>query len=246
LGFKEKRTRRVLYRIDGIRGLYGGIPGNKMDVIQGDCISLADHVIFQSEFSRGSFRDNGYKFGENTIVHNGADTALFNTDGISRRDGREKLNICACSWSDNPAKGHAIMSGISGIKDVEVSFIGRWHENTQPGKVKMLGIKNKKEIAQIFKDSDVFLCPSRNESCSNTLLEALSCGLPVIYLDSGSNAEIASDYGVRLDTDNTASTIREMTGRYNELADKVKSDNTDFSIQKAGKEYVKIASSMIK
>lgn len=31
---------------------------------------------------------------------------------------------------------------------------------------------------------------SEHEACSNALLEALSCGLPVLYLDDGANGEL--------------------------------------------------------
>ena len=42
---------------------------------------------------------------------------------------------------------------------------------------------------------------ARHETCSNALIEGINCGLPVIYLDSGANREIAERYGVPYEED---------------------------------------------
>ena len=37
---------------------------------------------------------------------------------------------------------------------------------------------------------------SRNDPCSNSLIEALSCGLPAIYLKSGGHPELVGEAGL--------------------------------------------------
>ena len=46
--------------------------------------------------------------------------------------------------------------------------------------IHLVGIKTKEQIAEILKNSSIFLLPSRNENFSVAVLEALACGLPVI------------------------------------------------------------------
>jgi glycosyltransferase involved in cell wall biosynthesis len=57
------------------------------------------------------------------------------------------------------------------------------------------------EVAELLRQHDVYVMASRNESCSNALLEALACGLPSAYLRSGSNAELVGEAGVGFDAD---------------------------------------------
>jgi glycosyltransferase involved in cell wall biosynthesis len=46
------------------------------------------------------------------------------------------------------------------------------------------------DIADIMRTFDVFVLPSRNEGISNTILEALASGLPVIATATGGNVEL--------------------------------------------------------
>ncbi len=49
------------------------------------------------------------------------------------------------------------------------------------------------DIAEVMQALDVFLLPSRNEGISNTILEALASGLPVIATAVGGNVELVED-----------------------------------------------------
>jgi glycosyltransferase involved in cell wall biosynthesis len=49
------------------------------------------------------------------------------------------------------------------------------------------------DIAEIMQALDVFVLPSKNEGISNTILEALASGLPVIATAVGGNLELVED-----------------------------------------------------
>ena len=59
----------------------------------------------------------------------------------------------------------------------------------------ILEFMDKPRLAAALRSCDALLFLSENEACSNVVLEALSCGLPVLYKDSGGTRELVEDCG---------------------------------------------------
>lgn len=57
------------------------------------------------------------------------------------------------------------------------------------------GILNRKELVKQYNLSDIFVLPSSHEGMSNTLLEAMSCSLPVIVTNTGGANKIVKGNG---------------------------------------------------
>lgn len=51
-------------------------------------------------------------------------------------------------------------------------------------------IRDENILVQIYNSADVVIVPSRSENFSNTILESLSCGTPVVGFDIGGNSDL--------------------------------------------------------
>ena len=83
------------------------------------------------------------------------------------------------------------------------------------------------EIAKILKQAQIFLFPSENEACSNTVIEALASGLPVLYHDSGGTPELCKidKFGMALPKNNLNTVI--LNGFFDKVVnefEKIRSD----------------------
>ena len=101
-----------------------------------------------------------------------------------------------------------------------------------------------KELAEYYKKCDFFLHGAQNDPCPNVVLEALSCGLPIVYNNSGGTPEIVDNYGIPLPEDITPEsiydTMQTMKEKYPQFVESIKKDMNKFSIERAVLEYVNI------
>ena len=206
--------RKVGYRVSGgpeMRRVVDGVVwGDKLQV---EFTPHLTHTIFQSHYSRDVFVNSGFD-GPHSVIYNGVDEAVFNTSvrvGWLRRrttprqwwDGRSPLRVLISSWSKDPNKGFddyaAIDAVVGARRDVQVSFVGRVPDGLRFQHIRVHAPRGRDALARLLKEHHVILQLARFETCSNALIEGINCGLPAIFLDSGSNAEIAANYGVRYD-----------------------------------------------
>lgn len=60
-------------------------------------------------------------------------------------------------------------------------------------KVVFLGVVPHEKLIDYYQKSNVFVLPSLNEGMSNTMLEALACGLPMVATDTGGTKELITN-----------------------------------------------------
>ena len=228
----------LVHRLDGVAELARG-HRTDADDIQPAVNRLTDYTIFQSEYCRDSFSEHcGISPASSRVITNGTDPNLFFPDPEVAWDGGP-LRLVAASWSSNPRKGFAEMAQFSRLPAVELSFAGNWCPDVDPANVKLVGLLDSRELGKLMRNNHVLLQPALNEACSNVIVKALACGLPVIYRDSGGNRELAEDYGVAM-SDDIESTLDATMSNYVGLRKKVVAHRHKFLIQRAAEEYLSV------
>lgn len=188
---------RFVHRVDGPIGVYRGSDDGTDARIAEINAELADATIAQSQFSLDAHRRLGIELTEPTVVHNAPDPAIFHPPLEREPSAGRKLRLIAVSWSDNPNKGADVFSWLDRNLDrdrFELTFAGRSQETFES--IRMLGAIPSEPLADELRRHDVFIAASRNDPCSNALLEALACGLPAVYRASGGHPELVGEAGV--------------------------------------------------
>jgi glycosyltransferase involved in cell wall biosynthesis len=80
---------------------------------------------------------------------------------------------------------------------VQVTFVG--NSNVAFEHIRSVRAVPSRELADILRAHDVYLATSRDDPCSNALLEGLACGLPAAYLRSGGHPELVGEGGIGYD-----------------------------------------------
>ena len=188
---------RMVHRVDGPIGVYRGFDDGtdaRIAEINGD---LADATVVQSRFSLDAHRRLGIELREPVVVHNSVDPAIFHPPPEREPIAGRKVRLIATSWSDNPNKGVEVFAWLDRNLDgerFELTLVGRFPGSFERARV--LGPIPSAAVADELHRHDVYIAASRNDPCSNALLEALACGLPVAYLSSGGHPELVGEAGL--------------------------------------------------
>jgi glycosyltransferase involved in cell wall biosynthesis len=191
---------RMVHRVDGPIGVYRGFDDGTDRRIRRINDELADATIFQSHWSLQRHRELGLDLRAPVVVHNAVDPAIFHEPAEREPlDGRP-LRVVATSWSDNPRKGADVLDWLDRHYDsrrLALTFVG----NTQSSfdRIRLVPAVDSLRVAEILRANDVYLAPSRDDPCSNALLEALACRLPAAYLRSGGHPELVGEAGIGFD-----------------------------------------------
>ena len=200
---RKKQALKIVHRIDGPIQIYRGNSKELDDLCHQLNCEFADFTIVQSIYTFIRSFQLGYRFVRPVLIRNAVDPEIFNREGKIPFAMNRKIRLISTSWSDNVRKGGAVYQWLDQHLDFdryEYTFVGRLPDLHQEMKhIRVLPPVPSEELAEILKQHDIYLFASQHESCSNALIEALVCGLPTVYLKSGSNSEIVGSGGLGFD-----------------------------------------------
>lgn len=182
----------VVHRIDGPIQLARG-SADEDRIVQATCALLADGAVFQSGWSRRENIALGLKEpAYATMIVNAPDPGIFYPAG--RKEKGAKVRIIASSWSGNARKGFDVFSWLDEHLDfTRYSFTFVGNSPRQFNNISVVSPQPSQALAEMLRQSDVYLLASKAEGCSNALLEALHCGLPAIVRNASSNPELTGE-----------------------------------------------------
>lgn len=235
---KKKFPEKVfVHRIDGPIQLYRGKDKAVDNFIFTTNKLLADGVIFQSNWSREENRKLYRHFAKyEAVIFNAPDQNIFNKSVKKEFNPKAKIKLIAASWSANLKKGFEIYKYLDehlDFRKYEMTFVG--NSAVVFKNIKLEKPVPSKELALIFKQHDIYVTASQSDPCSNSLIEALSCGLPAVALDDGGHPELIQKGGeIFAGKEDILQKIEKVAGNYSYYQSRL----PYFSIQNISQRYL--------
>ena len=175
---------------------------------------LADRVVSVSFHLRDLHaRRTGFAAHKIAVIHNGVDSRNFYPDPEARYRVRQELGIshdefCIGSVGNLfPVKDHmTLLRAIDRVARVfpnwrlfvigegpELSRLEAFASSHPDWQRRVLFLGSSNRVAEMLNAMDVYVLPSISEGISNSLLEAMATGLPVIATATGGNPEVVRD-----------------------------------------------------
>lgn len=198
-----KRARpsgKVLVRVDGPISLIRG-RSQIVDRLIAALVHVgADGLIFQSNWSsEQNKRITNLAAPAEIVIHNAPDPAIFHPSQAPIAPAA-KIRLIASSWSDNPRKGFDIYHYLDkhlNHSRYTMAFIGKTPIRFRT--LRTLAPLSPRKLADELRQHDIYITASEHDPCSNSLIEALSCGLPAVVRRSGGHPELIQAGGITFD-----------------------------------------------
>jgi glycosyltransferase involved in cell wall biosynthesis len=221
--FSAQNRLRMVHRIDGPIVLYRGTDRKLDDEVFAVNHRFATATVLQSQWSAETLERLGYHARRPTLIHNAVNGSIFHPRGRAPFSTDRRIRLISTSWSDNPRKGAETYRWLDEHIDpqrFEYTFLGRTQSTFR--RIQHRPAVPSEQLADALRQHDIYIAPSRNEPCSNALIEALACGLPVIYRNEGGHPELVKGGGLGFDRDDEIpGLLDKLVSRYGQFQDKI-------------------------
>lgn len=143
------------------------------------------------------------------VIYNGIDTEKFSPGPSDLRDNATFTVLCASRLSHRKGFRYAVEAFAQVVKrhpearlfmaggegDAEQDLRQQVADLGISGQTTFFGYIPNSEFPKYYRAADVFVFPSLNEGMSNSMLEAMASGLPVIMTPTGGADELIEDGG---------------------------------------------------
>ena len=216
----SRRGIRIVQRLDGINWIHRihwaglrytvrAIYGNRnLSFIRA---RLADHVIYQSQFIKHWWED-WYRTARvsSSVILNGADLSRYTPNGLHERpSGHYRLLVVEGSLAGGLSYGLFNAASLAGELSkkfkIELMIVGQVDGRTKHKmkeqsrfRLQFMDTVPREHIPWLMRSAHLLFSAEVNPPCPNSVIEALSCGLPVIGFDTGSLSELVQGDAGRL------------------------------------------------
>lgn len=171
--------------------------------VKQDAVHSAENltIVFLSEMMQRRFKDEKIIEGrQKWVINNSVDTSVFRSydkSGMREKYGIDRhKKVCLFIAVDicDPNKGLNVLSDALSDTDVEILAIGGNPSKKGWNNVRQVGlVRDLQAMAELISCADFFAMPSYQEAFSQSPIEAMACGLPVVAFPVSGTSELVND-----------------------------------------------------
>jgi glycosyltransferase involved in cell wall biosynthesis len=204
LGVARRRRVPIVVNQSGVA--YPGWAGDETEAINApfrQALLAADHVLYQSEFCKRSADEwLGESRGTWEVLHNAVDVEQF-TPAAEPPAGGPVLLL-----GGDQTQAYRLELALRTLAhvlesepDARLIVLGRLVSSPEPlvrelglaGRVDFLGRYAQRDAPSLFRRAHLLLHTKVKDPCPSAVIEAMACGLPVVYAASGGTVELVGD-----------------------------------------------------
>ena len=216
----------IVQRVNTCNEQRGADLGINQAVMQAN--RLADHTVFVSTWLKDLHLSQGFKCSFYSVILNGSDHTMFHSKGYKRWDKKEPMRLVTHHWGGNWMKGFDIYERLDELLQTEpfkhtisFTYIGNLPKDFHFKNATYVEPIHGVQLASLIRQHHVYLTASQNEPGANHQNEGASCGLPLLYRESGCLPEYCNGFGISFTEENFEEKLHEMLATYDYWVDRM-------------------------
>ena len=199
--FPEEIKKSKIPKIKRMDGIYWQNDMKHKNIALNQSAEIADHVIFISEYSRRALYTlyPNIKLKNSSVVLNTGDNKIFK--GLPKyhhpSENLVRSAIASCTDWSRPEKRFNDLMQLAKLIPEKLYLIGNCEMETPPNVVKLGYLSDYDKVNEALNNADVFINLSYRDAAAKVVTQAVACGLPVLYAESGGVGELI-DNGVSI------------------------------------------------
>lgn len=167
------------------------------------CVRACNHIICVSEAVRGEVHNYGIAPEKTSVIYNGLDAQLFETEEDVREELNLKGNVVLYAGRLEPHKGVEFLIRACRDLDAALLIVGKGSDSSRlsslvdslgmSGRTTFVGEVPHEQIARYYNTADVVVYPTLYEPLGNVVLESMASGKPIVASRTGGIPEILND-----------------------------------------------------
>lgn len=179
----------------------------------------ADKVIFESNFTKQLFTERfNFNSEKGSVLHIGKDRFFLQREKVQKNKvGSSSFILCVSHLYqykniENLIYAYEILLNDTPNKDINLLIAGGFidlkytnkikkivRQKRLDSKIKLLGAVNKNELRDLYINCKLLVFPSPFENFAYTLVEAMSCGSPIVAAETTAMPETCEDAAIYFD-----------------------------------------------
>ena len=200
ISLAQRRRIPIVVNQSGVA--YPGWAGAETDAINRhfrQALLAADHVLYQSEFCKRSADEFlGEPHGRWEVLYNAVDVDQFSPAGPPTASGPVLL---LAGDQTQAYRLEVALRTLAQLPGARLIVTGRLVSDPEPllrelgvgERVEFVGRYPQRDAPSLFRRTHLLLHTKVNDPCPTAVIEAMACGLPVVYAASGGTVELVGD-----------------------------------------------------
>jgi len=198
--FVLKTNKRKIKRMDGV---FWDPNYSYRNIIYNEAAQKADHVIFISEYAKQSFlKLYNIPIKKGTVILNKADSSVYyprpKTSG-----GIFTWIAIATDWNREEKRGNILNDFMYRRNTDDLFLIGKTDKVYRENVMSFGYIADTTTVVGLLRRANAMVNFSYRDAAPKVVTQAVACGLPILYADSGGTAELVGSGTAIADSQDT-------------------------------------------